>query len=132
MGQTRPDSAHGDQPLSILAKMFMQSQSTGDPLLLVTQQFGHGGDAQAVIPDQRGDDPSFIQRGDGATGSVGLQKAFLVLQDWPVGFDDHRNPGPASQGPPLQSFESVEDLQRTVLDQSDPEGEIGQIDDPTG
>jgi hypothetical protein len=84
-----------------------------DPGLLAAEELGDGGQGEAVLVGERGDDAGLVHGAEGLPGRVGGEETRLGGGAGD-GLDDDGDPAEPLAGPAGQALEAVEDLEGAV------------------
>jgi len=87
-----------------------QRQSGGHPRRLSAEDVGDSLGAEPVIEAHRLHHPGFVHRRERARRPIGLEQGHLLLQSRSRRLQDHRHLGNPRCPPPLETFETVDDL----------------------
>jgi hypothetical protein len=108
--QRDPHSAPVDTADDAFIEPVGQRQSGRHPRRLSAEDVGYSLGAEPVIAAHRLHHPGFVHRRERARRPIRLEQGHLLRQSRSRCFQDHRHLGKARCPPPLETFETVDDL----------------------
>ena len=108
--QRHPHRPRVDTTGHLLVEPLGQRQSGDHPRQLSAEDVGDSLGAEPVIVTHRLHHPSFVHRRERARRPIGLEQGHLLLQSRNRRLQDHRHLGNPRGPPPLETFETVDEL----------------------
>lgn len=126
-GECGTDAARPEQSLPARAETAADEEPALDPRAAFAETAGDLGNREPIVVDERADDTSLVERGEGTRRPIGGKEQALVFGRVAGSFEHHGELSCSALSRESQSFEAVDDLEAAVVERHGADRERDRI-----